>query len=898
MKRSTAANGGEEKKQKLEAQKPRSAAPSKENPAVEEGRDVETEEKEDESDGTGWNGGSVTKEPSATDLVSVGWEKGPERPVRSSGMEAEESAESAVESTRADALVLSVQETGRVEERENLKKEEPAKSLEVKEGEILQPEEDQEASDTREEYLEASDPGAQTENPTEGAPELVKEEEKASVEHDGRAEKMEEGADHRSALSIAVGVGLEGSEQHLRGDGGSGLSAEDGDVEENVRDGECSRTPDSAAESVEKAELSTEKTESLVLETNEGLSEEEEKKQEEGKAEPADQGAEKPPPEQDSEVPTGEEKEETSFSRLERPVDSEPSEERSDRPTERLQEEGTVERTISSEQGKDGTANTGKSAGEEEFGSLSENEKDTAAASAHEGGENSLAAGDREQPTAKEESLELKAETEGAELPHVEVAGNGKSRGGELLSSQIEENDSHHATVSPSLGQEGNVVDEADANKAPSLGLAEGTREKSGEAEEGREASKAGLESDEEKASEASKAVLEHSEEAHESPRAPSGKGTAEDLEAEVLKESPIPPPQKEDPIEAAGSISSTQELEPGVPEAQDVGEKRGFVPSAVLSMLLPRAGLPQADENSGRGPEAVEVARRPTVFAPKMKPPPGFETHAPLQSLPSKAQENGEPEGEIKDLLTLLMGGDSAESEKIEGRGEGELASGSPAKDGPADETPSKESNVSFSGAEIKTRKAVGEELDSARASVQGPNFWEQMLGSTKGKMERQPKNANGKVENKAGEQSATEKKENREKTWEELFDELQAKAARGEAIESQKSDSEKTWEELFDDVRAEPFRGIPLAYREVQKREEGPGPVYLFLTVDASGIFCGVAEMVGSLCWHVDVVPAFKARSPYRKAYGNQDALSRQLSLRLLGNRLLLRSSAASII
>jgi hypothetical protein len=39
---------------------------------------------------------------------------------------------------------------------------------------------------------------------------------------------------------------------------------------------------------------------------------------------------------------------------------------------------------------------------------------------------------------------------------------------------------------------------------------------------------------------------------------------------------------------------------------------------------------------------------------------------------------------------------------------------------------------------------------------------------------------------------------------------------------------------------------RKLDLAYREVQKREECPGPVYLFFTVDASGVFCGVAEMV----------------------------------------------------
>jgi hypothetical protein len=798
MKRSTAAIGGEEKKQKLEAEKPRSVARSKGIPAVEEGRVVEAEEKRDGNDGTGWNGSSVTKEPSATDLVSVGWEEGVERPDRTSGMEAEESAESADESTRAEALVLPVQETGRVEERENLEEEEPAKSFEVKRGESLQLEEDQEAFDKREEYLEALGPGAEIS--TEGASELGKEEGEASVEHDGRAEKMEEGADHRSALSIVGGVGLEGPEQHLRADGSTGLSAEDGDVEENVQDEECSRTPDSEAESVGKAELGTEKTEDLVLETNEGISEEDEKKQEEGKAEPADQGADKPLREKKSEVPTEEKEEETSgLERL-----SEPSEERADVPTERA-----VERDMGSEPGKGGKEDTENSAGKEKFGSQSEDEKDTAAAISNDGGENDSAARDREESTAKEDSLELEAETEGAELPHVEDAGDKESRGKEFSSSQEEENDGHQATVSPSLGQEGDAVEEADAEETLASLSAEAASKESGEARKGREERKRGLGSGEEKALKASKAVFEKSEEAHECSGAPSGKGTAEDLKAEVSKESPIP--QKENSLEAAGSIPFTQELEAGVPKAQDVGEKRGFVPSAVLSMLLPRAGLSQADDDSKKRAGSKEVSRLPTVFAPKMKPPPGFETHAPLRGLTPNAQENGEPVGEIDDLLTLLMGGDSAESEKIEGRGEGELASGSPAKDGPAEETPFKDSDVSFSGAEIETRKAEGKELDSARASVQGPNFWEEMLGSAKGKIERQPENANGEAEIKAGKQAAPEKKENREKTWEELFDELQAKAARGEAIDSQKLDSEKTWEELFDDVRAEPFRGIP---------------------------------------------------------------------------------------
>lgn len=791
--------------------RPTLEALSEEGSEVEEGQ-ARSEEPEVDSDSTGWSGRSVTKEPSATDLVAFARADG-EEPVEAEkgAQETDAEGEDEIIPSQAAACKEGETENGREpEEEDEVAEEERLSDATSSDTEADASQEAQRASDDKgdgaTEPKERDSPEAAPEKETSpnGAKSLATEQPESESESD-RGAKVEPGAD--AALEALQSV-VEDTATEKTGDspGGKALeqdseaSAGQGVGEESVRSA-ADREAEEATESSKRssAQARVESTPGLAEERpreeaqNEEESSEEETREsriEEAEASPTE--SKDSPEEESAAVREAEAAPKVGAERADGSESSEESDARWEGCSSRQQVETEV--TLEPEEASEGSRE--RIEGEREADACTDGQKSVVAAAAEERGEKELEARAQlgeEKETGLERSEESKSTAEGAENDTVKPS-----------SAQQEASDACKVKVNSSEGENAEAAAETEQENAPesspegpSGGGVDAVRESERQAEAavtpgsevesgtgGSEASQVGL------------------ADAINDQKLPAGDGNGEEP-AEKTRSAAAGADVREVELkkEETAEVASLKEEKPSVlrPEAESESTLRGGIPSSVLSMLLPHFRKAEGGSSSygktSQDQAAKEGARQPPRFAPKLGPPPGFEMHAKRENgAASRGQESGGGEGEIDDLLKVLIGGGSGGTEEGQGGG-------------PERQDVSRARNLEVA-TKVETHLGQSlEEVEVARASVVGPDFWKEMLGlagstgAERGSAERGSAEPERKAEDGGAAAAGREAKEAREKTWEELFDEMQAKAARGEPL--QKPDSEKTWEELEADGR-----------------------------------------------------------------------------------------------
>ncbi|GAQ79692.1 hypothetical protein KFL_000360080 [Klebsormidium nitens] len=792
--------------------RPTLEALSEEGSEVEEGQ-ARSEEAEADSDSTGWSGRSVTKEPSATDLVAFASADGEESTEAVNGAP-EPDAEGkdngapteAAESPGGKSEAKSEPE----EDEEVLEREKPADSVtDSQKAETSQ--EPQGASDGDAEDATASEVAAGEETLLDGAEKMATEQQERETESDRTESDRGGDAASESAQAVvevtAMGetdilpaekasvenseasanqcVGKESVTGEIEGKEDAAIESSEGSVEARV-EGAPDLPEEGTKEDVKIVEASSkEEQRSAQVEEAKESPPESENSLEEERAAVREGGAEAAPE-------VGAERAECSGSSEESDARSKPSGDCSS--NQQVEAEVVLESQEGSEEIKEQTEADGEAD--------ADGRETEEAGSAQEKGEEELEV--RKQPRKEEEQGEDRLEGSGsgsevAEGPSIEKEDEKPS------SAQAEPGAAAKADVVPSEGQTAEAAEETEIESP----VASSLRELS---EGGVEAaSDFGLQPEAEMTSKSEEESRNGSSEASQleptdvtnKPELPSkdfagGEAAEETRSVDADADADVSNPERGSEVTAEVASRETQKTADTQPEAERTSS--GGIPSSVLSMLLPHFGKPEGVKLSFGEPRGDEVSkeasRPPTRFTPKLGPPPGFEMHRKTENgSSSRSREMGGGEGEIDDLLKVLIGGGSG------GTDEGQSG-------GAERQSLSKAGKLEVA-AKIEAQPGQSlEHSEVSEASVVGPDFWKEMLGlATANGEESGSAEPDRKAEDGGEAPAGREAKEAREKTWEELFDEMQAKAARGEPL--LKPDSEKTWEELEADGKF--VGGIP---------------------------------------------------------------------------------------